>query len=648
MNDQINNNNFNMDLNLNLLVPPGDIKNSNNICSEHSSNRVLLLKKEILPNSKVLFNTFSSYKNSKENQSQKILDNNITHYNKGKLRKINKAKSANYKNIKYYYQEEENKDSYLYLVKLKKYYSTHNYSNLNNTNKSKYNNHTHSSKKSKKKINNNNNELNNTNNYYTINNFYINSKLSMTIGPNNTKKQFNNHNTIQRNKSNSQFNKTNEIRNDISEILNTRKKFNEAYNHFYDVRSKSDNKIKKVTNVNSNDTMEYSSLNEYWNKRNQDNAKKIIKIKNELLKKGKREIKSVPKINNKSKELAINSHKNKIDKFKFNNIFDKLFQSKNLNHSHMYQKREKERSKPKINEKSEKMVRTINDLYLWNNKRQKKIKENENKIYKKEIFNKKNINLTSETILKERRPFYINKKVEDRLIEQGKHLTIKNNKLKEKCIKEMTEQKIYINNNYNHNNKIKSKYMSKEESKNNDINNNNNSNIRKNSSIFNCNYDYNINTFNKRSALFDKNKSNIIQELNEKIDKGNKNANKNPRTLLLQNYMLSKINQNKNNFKIKYNMTDIDDQENKKETIIEDQNKLNEIEELKLGLINNDNYEKNQFSVNKKINMNNNSDRVKREKNSNICRIKDKRKEDLKKIIDFSDKLYKNQNKIIS
>ena len=121
--------------------------------------------------------------------------------------------------------------------------------------------------------------------------------------------------------------------------------------------------------------MEYSSLNEYWNKRNQDNVKKIIKIKNELLKKGKREIKSVPKISNKSKELAINSHKNKNDKFKFNNIFDKLFQSKNLNHSHMYQKREKERSKPKINEKSEKMKRTINDLYLWNNKRQKKIKE---------------------------------------------------------------------------------------------------------------------------------------------------------------------------------------------------------------------------------------------------------------------------------
>ena len=44
----------------------------------------------------------------------------------------------------------------------------------------------------------------------------------------------------------------------------------------------------------------------------------------------------------------------------------------------------------------------------------------------------------------------------------------------------------------------------------------------------------------------------------------------------------------------------------------------------------------------------NNSDRIRREKSSNIYRIKDKRKEDLKKIIDFSEKLYKNQNKIIS
>ena len=91
------------------------------------------------------------------------------------------------------------------------------------------------------------------------------------------------------------------------------------------------------------------------------------------------------------------------------------------------------------------MIRTIDDLYLWNNKRQKKIKENETKIYKKDIFNKKNINLTSETILKERRPFYIRKKVEDRLIEQGQNIKYKNKKYKEKTLNEMTEQKKYSN-----------------------------------------------------------------------------------------------------------------------------------------------------------------------------------------------------------
>ena len=40
--------------------------------------------------------------------------------------------------------------------------------------------------------------------------------------------------------------------------------------------------------------------------------------------------------------------------------------------------------------------------------------------------------------------------------------------MKEKCIQDITEQKKYINNNYNHIKGIKSKYMTKEERKNND------------------------------------------------------------------------------------------------------------------------------------------------------------------------------------
>jgi len=630
-----NNPNIDFNLNINNIIPPKKTMSSNHV-SSNNNNRVSLLKKEC-KETKILFNTFSAKINMAENKSQKksnmIINRNND--NNNKIRKINKAKSANYNKIKYYDSEEDKKrDSYLYLVKLKKYYSIQN-NNIYNNSKSKYSSlsQSHNIKKIKTKIQ--NNESNNTNNYLTINNYYINSKLSMTIDSNNKNNNIYN-NIIPRNTSHSIFNKKNILNNDISEIINTRKKFNETYNRFYNMEQTLIKKNKKELCRKNNDTSDYSSMNEYWNKRNQDNNKKIVKIKNQLLKKGQREIKSAPKISNKSKELALNSSKNKNDNIKYNNIFDKLFHKKYINNSDINKK--KLNSKPRINQKSEKMIRTIDDLFLWNNKRQKKIKEYETKIYKKEIFNKKNINLTSETLLKERRPFYINKKVEDRLIEQGKTIKYKNKKYKEKTLNEMTEQKKYSNRNYNKIKNIKSKYMPKEESKNNESYS---SNTKKSNNLFNFNYDYNINIFNKRTALFDKSKSNIIKELNDKTKKNEVLPNTNSKSLLLQNYMKSKVNQNKSNFKIKYNVTDFGSSNYKNE---EEKNNMDNIEKLKAGLINN--YEKNNFSVNK--NMNNNTDRNKKGKNSNIFNIKDKRLEDLKKIIDFSDKLYKNQIKINS
>ena len=621
-------------LNLNSLIPRKKTMNSNHFSSVNNNKRVTLLKKEC-KETKILFNTFSAKVNMTENRSQKKSNTIINRNIENKIRKINKAKSANYNKIKYYDSEEDKKrDSYLYLVKLKKYYSMQNNNTYNNS-KSKYSSlsQSHNAKKIKTKIQ--NNENNNTNNYFTINNFYINSKLSMTIDSINKNNNIYN-NIIPRNTSHSIFNKKNKLNNDISEIINTRKKFNETYNRFYNMEQKHIKKNKKEINSKNNDTSDYSSLNEYWKKRNQENNRKIAKIKNQLLKNGQREIKSAPKISNKSKKLAINSNKNKNDNSKYNNIFDKLFHKNYINNSDLNKK--KLNSKPRINQKSEKMIRTIDDLYLWNNKRQKKIKENETKIYKKDIFNKKNINLTSETMLKERRPFYIRKKVEDRLIEQGQNIKYKNKKYKEKTLNEMTEQKKYSNKNYNKNKNIKSKYLPKEESKNNESNT---SNIKKSNNLFNFNYDYNINIFNKRTALFDKSKSNIIKELNDKTKKENLNSNTNSKSLLLQNYMMNRVNQNKNNFKIKYNVTDFGSSDFKNE---EEKNNMDNIEKLKAGLINN--YEKNNFSVNK--NVNSNTDRNKKGKNSNIFNIKDKRLEDLKKIIDFSDKLYKNQIKMYS
>ena len=160
--------------------------------------------------------------------------------------------------------------------------------------------------------------------------------------------------------------------------------------------------------------------------------------------------------------------------------------------------------------------------------------------------------------------------------------------------------------------------MPKEESKNNE---NNNLFPKHNSNIFNFNYDYNINIFNKRNSLFDKNKNNIIKELNDKSSMDKKSSNRNSRTLLLQNYMKSKVNYNRNNVNIIYNKTDLFNYE------IKDKNN---IKEFKLNLINRS--DKNDA----------------KEKDNNVSYAKDKRLEDLKKIMDFSERLYKSQNKIIS
>ena len=628
--NQSNKNTFNVDLNLNLLLKTGNMPFSKLASSENHNNR-LLVEKNKNSQSNSFFNTCASNKtNPTRKKSQKLPDNNN--------RKIMKTKSANssrMKSSKDYIEEEKKKDSYIYLVKLKKYYSMQNFKKHdNNINKSKYKNQVNHAKKIKSKINDiNNKEITDTNNYFTINNLYINSKLTKTMTQNNYKKKIikNFNNIIQRNISNSYFNKKIELNNEYSEIINTRKKFNEIYNHFYGIKNNNINT--KNFKTNKNDISQYNTLNDYWNKRNQDSSKRINKINNELSKNGKRIIKSVPKIREKRKELAVNSNKKKIEKFKFNNIFNKLFHNK-INYSPIINNN-RFKGKPKINKISEKMIRTIDDLNLWKNKRQKKIKETDNKLFRKEIFKKNNINLTSEKINKECKLFNINKNFEDRLIEFDENIKLKKNEIKENNLKELTGQKKNTNINYNHNNKIKGRYMRKEDSKNNDINYN--STINKKDNIFNFYYDYNINIFNKRTSLFDKSKGNIIQELNNKINKNDKKTNKLSKTMLLQNYMISKINQNKNNIKIKYNITDVDNYKDK-----------NTIEELKIGLFNNNNNinnncEKKEYSMNKNKILNN-SERINNEKTSNIFQIKDKRMEDLKKIIDFSDKLYKNQN----
>ena len=291
----------------------------------------------------------------------------------------------------------------------------------------------------------------------------------------------------------------------------------------------------KINNKNNlYPTSDYSTINLYWNKRNQDTKQKMNKIKNDLFQKEENEIQLIPKINRKSKELVVNSGKYNIE---FNNIYDRLFYINNLN---LNLNIDNENNKingnknynniqyqPLINEKSKNIKRSVQDLYQWQNEKEKKIKENEENIYKQTVYNKKNTNLISEEILKERRSKYIHKKVEDRLIEQGRNQKIKNEKEKEKNLQLLTEQRIFVNTNFNNYNNIRSKYL---EQKNNNVNLNNDNDLNKNENIENNFYTIanmrNYDNFNKKLIYYgDKLNSNSFYYYNKYNNKSLNNKN---------------------------------------------------------------------------------------------------------------------------
>ena len=125
MNNKSNQKTFKTDLH--LLIPPEEMRSSNKVSLHQNNTKEIFLKKEY-SKFNTFFNTFSSKTNTNESKSQKIFDKNLID---NKLKRINKAKSSNYKNIKSYIEEEKKKNSYLYLVKLKKYYSMQNFNNSN-------------------------------------------------------------------------------------------------------------------------------------------------------------------------------------------------------------------------------------------------------------------------------------------------------------------------------------------------------------------------------------------------------------------------------------------------------------------------------------------------------------------------------------
>ena len=547
-----------------------NINNTENRFQKYSDNIISKTMRNTQKNYSSIKDFSSSQKETKEMTCKKSTINRRKNTNKkfsiekdsknyqNIIRKINmisseKTKKVNYKNKIPLDPKKniskitnsDNKDSYLYLQKLKKNYSMDKLKYEIST----YTNIQSNNKKGKKPNKNDRNIKNNitTNNFYNPTEKFNSKKLSNSSN-NITDINFNNKsNKLDGNFSNfyninfSNFIINQNNNNDYSEIFNARKKFNATYNYFYKDNNKKGNNNKLIRNLTENinlkkinikkiklnngfdayKTSDYSSINSYWNKRNQDTTKKIAKIKNELFEKEKNEIQLVPKISKKSKELAINSDKYN---FEFNNIYDRLFYINNLNLNLNIDKdnniENNKQNEPLINEKSKKMTRTIDDLYLWKNKKEKKLKENTENLFKKIVYNKKNINQTSEAILKERRPNYLLKKVEDRLLEQGKNLQIKKEMKKEKSFNELKEKKIFVNNNYSN---IKSKYLEKNDNSQN-INDNNKSNENIQYNFINIANTRNYDNFNKKLIYYGPNLNlNSFNYYSNKLNNSNKN-----------------------------------------------------------------------------------------------------------------------------
>ena len=203
-----------------------------------------------------------------------------------------------------------------------------------------------------------------------------------------------------------------------------------------------------VTNLTSTSYNNISSINStetYWKRKDKEKRKKIEQIKTERMLKEEKELQEKPKININSKRILERKFHTKTD------VFDRLSDLSQIQHHNAnidkIRERFKETHTPIINNNSKKMKRTIDDLYKWKNKNDRKKIESAkylNKINKKKI----KINPQSEEILKERKSDYINKKVEDRLLEQGRLQQYKNEVQREQYLNYISKSKKYINNEY--------------------------------------------------------------------------------------------------------------------------------------------------------------------------------------------------------
>ena len=166
-----------------------------------------------------------------------------------------------------------------------------------------------------------------------------------------------------------------------------------------------------MTNLTSTSYNNISSINStesYWRKKDREKRRKMEQIKTERILKEEKELQEKPKINYNSKKIMGKKYQNKTD------VFDRLSDISQIqNHNDQIEKireRFKESHTPLINDNSRRMKRTIDDLYRWKNKNDRKKMESAKFLNKINKNKKIVINPQSEEILKEKKSDYINKK----------------------------------------------------------------------------------------------------------------------------------------------------------------------------------------------------------------------------------------------
>ena len=468
--DNKNNNNYNNSFDLqinNLDIKPITRKNKNHNYFSNKKNKKLLeeyfqLKNENKTNYKTLNHIINNNNNNKkEVEYQPLNKKNKTKKTISQKKIINFKKSNSLKGDLWsqIYQPETNITNSPSFTPIKSHYNKQKNKNNNENNTPNFN----SKASSNTNINslNNKNKLvknfpqkkifTNNNNNNIINNNYNNDEIN-TKRINKNKRESKNQKCNSRTGSKTPTARKNLTPTKIPGIW-VESNNNKSYDKTYSIDKNENNKNINNNNITSTSYINNSSINIssgnstelYWKRKEIEKEIKLEQIRTERLLKEEKELQDRPKINYNSKRIIDKKIKN-LD------VFDRLSDINQIKNHRQEIERMREQFKdthtPCINDNSRKMKRTIDDLYKWKNVNERKKTESANNFNKMKNNNRFKINPLSEEILREKKSDYLTKKVEDRLLEQGKIQKYKNEIEREKYLQNMTKAKKYINNEY--------------------------------------------------------------------------------------------------------------------------------------------------------------------------------------------------------